>query len=165
MAKEIPLTNGQVAVVDDEDYLRASQHGWYALKHRGYGETTYLAMTSIKDAAGVWTPISLHRFLLDARPGDEVDHRDLNPLNCQRHNLRFATRAQNAQNRRKFKNNQSGYKGVYKRNNRRNAFRAQITCNGVQRCIGSFPTALDAARAYDREALRLHGEFARINGV
>jgi hypothetical protein len=91
-----------------------------------------------------------------------VDHRDGNGLNNHPDNLRAASGEQNACNRLLNANNTSGFKGVYldKASGR---WRARVSHNGARRALGLFDTAEEAARAYDREAVRLHGAFASLN--
>lgn len=92
----------------------------------------------------------------------KVDHIDGNPLNNHRSNLRAATGAQNRQNSAKMSHNKSGYKGVGQYKGSRK-FRATITAFNKREYIGSYDTAEEAARAWDKRAIELHGEFARTN--
>jgi len=157
--KEIPLTRGLVALVDDEDFEQVSQFKWYphVLPH-----TTY-ATRFVKDETGrVKTSQSMHRFLMDASKGVEVDHKNGNGLDNQRGNLRFASKSQNVRNRRcNRKGNKSGFKGVYVEPY--NRFRAVIKWEGKNVCIGLFGNAEEAAAAYDQRANDLYGEFAKTN--
>jgi hypothetical protein len=144
---EVPLTQGKVALVDDEDYEYLSQFKWYAQK----SETTwYAARHPTKNKT-----VRMHRVLMDDPQGLEVDHEDRDGLNNQRYNLRVATHAQNGRNRRPHTNKTSGYKGVYWQK----ASGRWI----VQIQLGSYDTAEEAARMYDEAARRYHGEFAYLN--
>jgi hypothetical protein len=155
----IPLTQGEVALIDDEDLPLVSQYTWSVARRRkiDYAQTW-----------GEWygkrTIILMHRLLLDAPAGFEVDHRDGDGLNNCRSNLRLATHGQNLRNRGRTYNSATGYKGVI-RNHRSSTylFIAQIQCDNQNYHIGSFRTAEEAARAYDAKARELHGEFARLN--
>ena len=91
-----------------------------------------------------------------------VDHKNNDGLDCRRENLRTATRAQNCRNRPKHRNNTSGYKGVFKSGR---SWRAMIRVDGKLVCLGSFDTTIEAARVYDSEAVKRHGDFASLNGV
>jgi hypothetical protein len=93
-------------------------------------------------------------------PEAEVDHIDNNASNNIIDNLRLAGRYQNAKNRRSQKNSASIYKGVYRA---RSGWRAIITANGNRKYIGRFLTEIEAAKAYDAQAMQLHGEFAFTN--
>ncbi len=101
----------------------------------------------------------MHRHLLNAPVGMQVDHIDGNGLHDWRANLRLATPAQNQQNRGMPANNISGFKGV--RFYKEGVWIASIGHNGKHSCLGRFPTAQEASAAYIEAAKRLHGEFAR----
>ena len=93
-------------------------------------------------------------------PNTKLDHKDRDPGNNQWANIRRATDAQNAFNATRRRDNTTGYRGVYVRGRR---FCAQINVAGRRTKLGAFSTASDAARAYDRAAEILHGEFANLN--
>jgi hypothetical protein len=90
----------------------------------------------------------------------DIDHWDRNKLNNTRSNLRLATRSQNQFNRSKNKNNTSGYKGVTANNNK---WIARIRIAGNRFNLGTYETLEEAARAYDKAAIELQGEFALLN--
>ncbi len=157
----ITLTQGHVALVDDADYHVVagmrwhawwSGWSWYAVNtHRG--KTTYM-----------------HRFLLGAPAGQEVDHRNGNGLDNQRANLRLASSSQNKQNRSRVKS--SGFKGVYW-HGQRQRWTARIgggplveSCGKLRRRLlhlGMFDDEKSAALAYDAAAIAAFGEFAKLN--
>lgn len=145
--KTIPLTKGQVALVDDSDYEELSKFKWVAIASK----YTFYA---IRRTGG--KNISMHRQILS---GSLIDHKDGNGLNNQRSNLRVATRSQNGANRRRDETNTTGFKGVHRH---RDAFCAQIWINGVQKYLGRFPTPEKAHEAYKSAATKLYGEFARF---
>lgn len=93
----------------------------------------------------------------------EVDHIDGNTFNNQKNNLRIATATQNAQNRKRFKNNNSIFKGVSRPGRREIGWRARITINKNTITLGRFDDEISAARAYDEAARQHFGEFARLN--
>lgn len=150
MTKEIELTQGYVAIVDDEDYEEISKHKWYAKKCRN------------KVYAVSGSHIYMHVLIMLPSDGVIIDHRDGNGLNCTRGNMRYATYSQNGLNRGKSVDNTSGYKGV-SFNKARGKWQVRISINGTETHIGLFDNVEDAARAYDRAALEFHGEFASTN--
>ena len=151
MTREIPLTKDKIVLVDDEDYERVSQHSWCAIKIR----KKFYAVSMINSQQ-----VYLHVFLVSPPPGMEVDHVDSDGLNCQRYNMRLATHSQNMMNQKKHSDNTTGFKGVSKH---RGKYRATIGENGVYHHVGYFPTAEEAAHAYDAAARQYHGEFASLN--
>lgn len=104
----------------------------------------------------------LHRLIVNARPNDFVDHRDMNKLNIRKQNLRVCTQAENNRNVEKRNYNRSGYKGVYKKRNR---WGSRIGINNGTISLGYFDTPEEAAIAYNEAALKYHGEFARLNTI
>jgi hypothetical protein len=160
----VELTQGYVAVIDVGDVARVAQQTWSAHVARrddGSIKNVY-AVTHIVGPGGVDSLVRLHHYILDAVEGVPVDHKDGNGLDNRRSNLRLATHSQNGCNRRAPKNNRSGYKGV-SFESARGQWKAKICSGGKQRHLGLFPTAEDAARAYDSAAIELHGEFAHLN--
>jgi hypothetical protein len=106
----------------------------------------------------------LHRIILDAKKGFEVDHINGNRADNRRCNIRLCTVSQNRRNCGLKKHNKVGLKGVERRRDS-GGFTAYIRVDGKKKYLGSFPTAIDAARAFDKAAIQRDGEFARINGV
>lgn len=156
--KKIPLTQGKVALVDDEDYERVVQYKWNAHYHKPSGN--WYARRTID---GLGRQISMHRFIMSAPAGSKVDHIDRDGLNNQRSNLRFATTAQNGANRAKGRNQTtSRYKGVHWY---ATVGKWKATIVVAQRTIflGHFELEEDAAKAYDEAAIAHFGEFARTN--
>ncbi len=148
--KQIPLPNGMIALVDDEDYERVSAHRWRAKQGR---KTWYVRSRRLL----------LHRLILELTGSTpRVDHKDGNGLNNTRLNLRRATASQNQRNRGPTVANKSGYKGVYRPTNRRR-WTAGIKDKDRTLYLGTFESPEDAARAYDAKARELYGEFARTN--
>lgn len=116
--------------------------------------------------------VRLHRVLLDAKPGQIVDHANGNTLDNRRANLRLCTQQQNLWNRRKFTPRKGGaapsspYRGVYFSKHPAHAKKpwlAYISVNKKRTFVGAFTDELAAAKAYDRVALETRGEFARLN--
>ena len=159
--KQIPLTQGKVALVDDEDYSRVLAYTWRCETDK-YGKN--YAMTG--NQRGLFRT-SLGAFILGDPPqGYQIDHKDGDSLNNQRENLRFATPTQNSCNRGPMSNNTTGYKGVcYCRNGRKYGYRVMIKADGKNHFKGFYETAEEAARVYNRWAKEYHGEFAYQNPV
>jgi len=102
----------------------------------------------------------LHRLIMEVNQTEVIDHKNNNRLDNRLNNLRVCTQAENSKNQRLRKNNISGYKGVSEHTN---GFRARIKVNYKQIELGIYTTALEAAKAYDKAAKGLHGEYARLN--
>lgn len=152
--KELELTNGGYATVDDDIYELVKVFKWRRDSLANHVVRTY----GPKNGRRL---MRLHRFVMDAQKGQIVDHIDGNVLNNTRDNLRLANKSTNGMNRRAQRNNKSGFKGVCK-HTQCERWVAQIVIGGVK-WSGTFKTAEDAAKAYDEKALELHGEFATLN--
>lgn len=154
--QEIKLSQGLVAFVDDEDFRYLNKFKWHASR----SGNTFYAQREVH-INGHRTSLKMHRAIL--HDAIQVDHIDGNGLNNQRDNLRPVTNAQNCFNQRK-KNGQSTskYKGVtlHKRDTR---WYASIRFKGKLKHLGSFVSEIEAALAYDKAALDIFGEFARLN--
>jgi hypothetical protein len=154
----IPLGDNKFALIEEEDYPLVSQYPWHAYRTKW----NVYAGTTVRLAGGENRTLLLHRLLLGAKPGEEVDHIDLDGLNCTRKNLRLASHLQNVWNQRRKITNTSGYKGVYLVRGR-NVWHARIRDHGRQIHLGYFVDPVEAARAYDAKAREIAGEFARLN--
>ena len=154
MTHSIPLRNGVSTSLDDEDYARAKDFRWHKTANG------YVAGTVVE--GGVRRRVYLHRWLLDAQPGQLVDHLDGNPLNNRRTNLRLATRSQNQANRRRNRTSRSRYKGVTWHQGQQR-WMARLQVNGRRITIGYFADPLQAAYEYDAFARAYFGEYARLN--
>ena len=157
MTKRIPLTRGKYAIVDDKDYEWLGQWRWYCDQDERMGYAVRGATVN-----GKRTTLQMHRVILNLKKGEITDHINGNGLDNRRCNLRKCTPSQNMWNRRKPKNNTSGYIGVdwHKRDKK---WQARICRDRKQKHLGCFDDIEEAARAYDRAALELHGEFALLN--
>ncbi len=155
--KELSLTKGKFALIDDEDYYIISFFTWYAAKD----ENTFYANTSVR-LNNKLIILRMHRFLLNLKSGEQVDHRDGNGLNNQKANLRICTHSQNCMNMKGHKNSTSKFKGV-SWNKRYNRWVAQICLNRNIIFLGYFKNEVKAAGIYDTKAKELFGNFARLN--
>lgn len=155
--KEIKLTKGKFALVDDLDYEWLNSLKWYAYKSKN--SCWYAAGRE----RGTQKSISMHRHILGLTgKGTEVDHKNLNGLDNQRHNLRLCTRGQNQHHQPKHGGTTSQYKGVSWDKNR-GRWIAQITINSEHRFLGRYDLEIDAALAYDVAARELYPLFALTN--
>ena len=158
MSTEILLTRGFVAVVDDEDLDRVLAAGAWCAHVPQHKRTAY-AVRAHARASGRRSLLGLHNFITGL---PFVDHMNGDGLDNRRANLRSATKSQNAMNSRRRSDNTSGFKGVSLTTST-GRWRALIVIGGRRRHLGYFEHAADAARAYDRAALDLFGDFARLN--
>ena len=143
MAKEIPLTQGKVTIVDDEDYDWLIQWKWHA--HKG-GKNYYAARGSRKkDGEGKPSLIYMHTEIIGEKIGYEVDHGDGNGLNNRRNNLKHVTRRQNMQNRHDYKT--SKYPGV-SWNCGIKRWQATVSLMGKQMHLGYYHTPDEAFKVY-----------------
>jgi len=155
--KEIPLTRGFSALVDDDDYQEVSKYSWFA--HVGKW-CTYAARCELGEDGRHHT-IRMHRVIAKTPDGCFTDHRNGNTLDNRKENLRIATKQQNGQNRSKIKKTSSQFKGVGK--TLFGKWRARIAVNKHLIEIGTFNSEIEAAIAYDAKAREFYGEWARPN--
>ena len=146
--KYIKLTQGEKTIVDDEDYPVLSKYKWQ------YHTGGYVKRGS--------RCIRMARQILNAPKGLEVDHINLDKLDNRKVNLRLCTRAENVRNSTKRKDSPNKYKGVHFIKSR-NKWIARIQINGKRIHSGYFDTEIEAAKRYDKLALKHHGSFASIN--
>lgn len=144
-----------VTIVDDDMFEYLNQYRWYALAGGGQ----FYAVRSFRNEDGKKCQRFMHREIMKTPDDLLCDHKDRNCLNNQRFNLRNCDKRQNSANRRAY--GTSKYLGVHLKDGKYPI--AQIRTNGRQIYIGMFKTEEEAARAYDRKALEVFGEFANLN--
>lgn len=164
--KEIKLTQGKVALVDDEDFEYLDQFNWHTSTYR---ELSY-AKRNIYTGK-LHTLSHMHREIFEYRgidlTGLEVDHINGDGLDNRRSNLRLATHQENLANcakRSATRNKNHGFKGITL-NPANGRWIAQIMVDGVHIECGDYSTPGEAAKAYDEAAIRYFGEFAKTNNV
>lgn len=162
----IPLTKGQVAIVSPED-AELAQFKWCAcVRSNGAKGSEYKAARGFR-INGKNHNVSMHSIVMSRilgrpiMPGEEVDHRDLNPLNNRRENLRLATHWQNGANQKLRKDNTSGRRGIHQRKDT-GKWTAQICVQGKKMYLGQFDTAEEAYGVYCKAAAEKFGEFANF---
>jgi hypothetical protein len=159
--RRIPLTQGQYAIVDPEDYERLNKHKWHAKKYKN----TFYAARNIRIGKNKkWLPIQMHREILRVPDGMLVDHINHNGLDNRKANLRPATHSQNCRNRTYInrKNSSSKYKGVTWHRHTKKWY-VRIRHNNKRKTVGLFHDEIQAAKAYDEATRKFHGEFAVTN--
>lgn len=158
MTKEIELTQGQYALVDDEDFDYLNQWKWFAA-YDPSPKSYYAVYTQYGKERKI--NIRMHRVITNCPDGYEVDHINGNTLDNRRCNLRICIKRDNQKNKKIYKNNTSGYKGVsWSKANKK--WIASIKINGCQKYLGLYSTPEKAHEAYKAAALKYHGEFANF---
>ena len=161
MSKQISLTQGRVAIVDDEDYEELMRYKWHA--HRDHSGAFY-ARRQAPRVDGKQSAVQMHRQILGTQPGDDVHHRNHATLDNRRANIQNCSRVQHHAGRRKLTGCSSRFKGVnwHKRDKK---WEARIQYGGKRQFLGLFSNEADAARAYNVAALEHLGELALLNAV
>lgn len=160
--KKVIVSKKFISIVDDEDFEGVRRFKWQAIKKKSgviYAQTRWhIKMENGKQLLG---NALLHRFILNAPKGKQVDHIDGNGLNNRKENLRLCDNSQNHANMKKRRNTSSKYKGVCLLKDGK--WSASIMKNDKSVHLGRFFTEEDAARAYNKSAKKLFGEFACLN--
>ena len=158
--KEIELTQGYIALVDDEDYKRVNNFKWHIKRCLN---TIYA--TGWVGRSGRKKKTSMHRYImgLSLYNKKKIDHTDHNGLNNQKSNLKICTQFENMKNQISNKG-VSRYKGV-RWHKREKKWYSQIMSDNVRIHLGVFADERLAAEAYNLAAVKYHGEFAKLNEI
>lgn len=150
--KQIPLTKGYFAIVDDEDFEWLSQWKWQY--QGGYARATI-------NGKGVL----MHRFILGVTdPFVQVDHKNITGTDNRKSNIRICTKQENMRNKAVCKSSKSGYKGVtWSKGICKWNVRIMVDKKAIH--LGYFDCIESAARAYNKAAKKFFGEFAWLNPV
>ena len=140
---------GDVFLIDKNVEELVLKHKWYKNK------AGYITAWIDKKAT------SLHRLLMKPNKDMEVDHINHDKADCRLSNMRVCSNSENQANKKLMKNNKSGFKGVtwHKANK---TWVARISYYGKRLNLGSFDKIEDAVSVYNKKALDLYGEYARI---
>ena len=155
MSKEVPLTQGYVAIVDDGDYEELMQYKWHAHK---------VTRSIVAERTECGKKIMIHRHIMQAPPGMVVDHANHDTLDNRRSNLRVCSSRENQRNRRKVSGCSSEFKGVCW-NKLRKRWQVRIQADDRRIALGNYENERDAARVYNIAAVEYFGEFAVLNDV
>ena len=144
--------SGKEILIDEEDLAWATQFTWYVT------DTGY-AYRSVR-VAGKSKNIRMHRELLSATKGVDVDHINGNRVDNRRTNLRLCSRSNNLKNKTKRRcDNRSGITGVFQ-HKQTGKWAVQIQVDGKPRHVGLFATLDEAKVARKDIEAKLYGEFA-----
>jgi hypothetical protein len=154
----IQLTQNQTAVIDADDVALVCDRPWYANRNGSMGDyTSYACSGRAKDRPAV----KMHRLITGAKVGQIVDHINGNGLDNRRCNLRVTDSFGNAKNHKVRCDSKSGVPGVnFRKDTEKWAVRIQS--NGVRHFVGLFKDFASASAEYEKIALKLHGEFAKV---
>ena len=159
--KEIQLTKGQVALVDDDMFDYLNQWKWYASEQKN---GKFYAARKIK-LNSKRTSIMMHRLIINNTDSKlHTDHINGITLDNRKINLRICTNSQNQMNKNAQVNNKNGFKGV-SYNKEKKKYEVSITANCNKIFLGRYDNIIHAAKAYNKAAVKYHGEFANLNKI
>lgn len=158
MVKQIKLTKGKIAVVDDVDFERFNKYKWRVSQNGKCYYAVRYAMIDDKEKG-----VRMHREIMNPPKDMQVDHINGDGLDNRRCNLRLASRSQNLSNMR-MRNHSSEYKGVhwYERDK---MWQVQIMKERKRFYLGRFVDEKEAGLVYNRKAKELFGEYAKLNNI
>lgn len=152
--KNINLSKNKIAIIDDDDFINVSKYKWF-FHSKGYACRNERVGKKKNNCF-------MHRFILGAKNGEQVDHINRNKLDNRKVNLRICSNSQNQMNSKLRKDNTSRCKGVSWHKIHKK-WQSKIFFNGKDYWLGYFHDKKDAIKIYKKEAMRLFGEFANFN--
>jgi len=156
--KEIKLTQGKFAVVDDNIYEELNQYKWHVSKNYN----TFYAVRN-EGKFPHQKKIRMHRLIMGVTDEKiQIDHKYGNGLDNRKENLRICTSAENQRNKKPQIGRTSKFKGVYF-SKPKNKWRARIGINSKLTHLGYFTNEVEAAKTYDKAAKIHFKEFANLN--
>lgn len=154
MTKQIPLTQGQVALVDDWRLAELMQWRWQA-QWNEHTKSYYAVRTEVQNGRGI--PILMHRYIMKTPKGIQCDHRNHDTLDNQEHNLRNVTNSQNNMNTRVRFDNQLGQRCIKRHGT---GYLVRVTKDHKMVLCKTFRTLNQAIAARDTALTKFHGEYA-----
>lgn len=155
---ESPKYGNKEIIIDTEDWDKINKYKW-CIRYNKITDKFYVLSNSYSKM------VQLHRLIMNVcSPEIKIDHESGDTFDNRKYNLRRCTSSQNSHNYRKPKNNKSGYKGVAWHKNH-SKWQAIIQINKKQIHLGYFTDKIKAALAYNKAAIKYHGEFARLNNI
>jgi hypothetical protein len=142
--RQVLLTQGKVALVDDEDFETVSQYRWFAQ----FDRYNWYAVRQAPRKNGKQKPIRMHNFLLQPKEGFEVDHINHDGLDNRRENLLVCSHAENLRNWSKARG-VSKYIGVSWCNTHKK-WKARINVDGKRISLGYFSSEKEAISAIEK---------------
>ena len=152
MMIKIKLTQGQYAIIDNEDFKKIMKYKWYMHKD----VHNYYACAIIKRKT-----TQMHRLIMDCPDNMQIDHINHNGLDNRKCNLRICTHSQNHMNQKTRRDSKTGIKGVYEQ---KYGYVSKIVVNG-KRLNKFFVDIKEAAKWYNKMAKKYYGEYAYLNDV
>lgn len=161
--KEIKLSSGMTAMVDDEDFEYLNKWKWSSRK-RDRDKTCYAFRSERINERS--KSVSMHYCVFNPGEGKFIDHKDRNGLNNQKSNLRSATISENNRNQGKRRDSRHPYRGIKKSKSKgTKIWFARIRVGDKRFVSKSFKTPMEAAIEYNRMATKYHGEFAGLTDI
>jgi hypothetical protein len=151
---------GYITLVDPDIAEDLGRFSWSARKNKRASTPYVIRCVCL---FGKVHQFQLHRVIMDALPNQMVDHINGNGLDNRRCNLRLATVLQNNVNRRSRPGSTSKYVGVHWCSDRGKWMAAIGSDNGRKKNLGRYLDEVEAAKAYDKAAFAMYGEFANLN--
>lgn len=149
--------------IDKDDFEKFGHYKWFVGVRRRKQSVKLYAVSQIRQD-GKMKNVYLHRLIVPFKITDHINGDTLDNRKC---NLRDCSFSENSRNSRIRIDNTTGFKGVSvdKRGSRQKRFRAYIHVERKYINLGYFQTVTEAAHAYNKAALKYHGEFARLNKI